>query len=160
MLRSKSFGFPSQSHQRETSLYAKVTKKKEKKKKKQPKEIFYYHSFAVKKKKIVSIIPHYLRIIKKLTADTTIKPKHRRAKCHRIVQRAAAVTLKAFSNLHHENRALSSCYQKSKPGQHPQVTSPAVNSMLVIKTFAFVELAFQTHPFLPGHINPISSTSL
>lgn len=85
-------------------------------------------------------------MIKKLTADARIKPKHGRAKCHVILQRAAAVTLKGFSNLHHENRALCSRYQESKTGHHPQITSSPVNSMLVIKTFISVELAFQTHP--------------
>lgn len=120
--------------------------KRKKKPKPQSKEIFYYYSAAVKKK-IMVIIPQYLRMFKKLTADGRIKVERGTALCHVTLQRAAAVTLKGSNNPQHGNRALCSCYQESRTGQHPQMTSSAVNSMLVIKTFAFVERAFQTHLF-------------
>lgn len=88
-------------------------------------------------------------MFKKLTADGRIKVEGGRARCHVTLQRAAVVTLKGSNNPHHGNRALCSCYQESQTGQHPQTTSSALNSMLLIKTFAFVELAFQTHLFSP-----------
>lgn len=72
-------------------------------------------------------------MMEKLPADGRIEVEHGRATCHVTLQRAAAVTLKGSKNPHHGNRALCSCYQESQTGQHPQMTSSAVNSILIIK---------------------------